>query len=227
MLLLARPATLDQSLSPLKLLRRHFVRLLAAAALLVLALLSFQVALVPTGSMETTVLVGDDILVFRLLDAPRIPGTSLHLPRLRTPRRGTLVSFVAPGTHGVVYLKRVVAVAGDVVEFRAGRLYVNGIRAVETYAPRSTRIPDLAPRRIAPGELFVLGDNRDLSEDSRDFGPIGVSRVVGRPLAVVWSARARTRDLLNAQGEVRLGFYWSVLLHPIESIRWSRTAKLL
>jgi signal peptidase I len=208
-------------------LRRHRVRLLAAAACLLLALLSFEIALVPTGSMERTVLVGDNILVFKLLDAPRIPGTSLRLPRFRSPRRGALVSFLAPGRKGSVYLKRVVGTAGDVVEFRAGRLYVNGVRANESYAPRSTRIPEFGPQRLRRGELFVLGDNRDLSEDSRDFGPISTDSVVGTPLAVVWSTRARTPDLLDAGGHVRLAFYWSALLHPVASTRWSRIGRLL
>lgn len=211
----------------MKRFRRHFVRLLAAAVCIVLALLSFEIALVPTGSMETTVLVGDNILVFKLLDAPRIPGTSLRLPRLRTPRRGSLVSFLAPGTHASVYLKRVVATSGDMVEFRGGRLYINGVEEIEAYAPRSTRIPDVAPRRLGPGELFVLGDNRDHSEDSRDFGPISTDAVVGTPLAVVWSTRARTPDLLDTRGHIRLGFYWTALLHPIESTRWSRIGRLL
>lgn len=190
-------------------------------------LLAFRVALVPTGSMENTILVGDHVLVFKLFDGPELPFSHLRLPRLRTPKRGDLVSFLAPATHGIVFLKRVVAVGGDTVAMRDGRLYVNGAPVVESYAPRAEREPNVAPRRLSPGELFVLGDNRDLSDDSRDFGPVPVSAVIGRPVAVVWSARARTRDLLDAQGDIRLAFYWTVLRHPIERIRWSRAGKLL
>jgi signal peptidase I len=188
---------------------------------------AFEVALVPTGSMERTVLIGDHILVFKLFDAPRLPGTSMRLPRLRSPQRGALVSFNAPGKSGAVFLKRVEGVAGDTVEMRDGMLFLNGVARWETYAPRSHRLPNLPPRLLGPGELFVLGDNRDFSEDSRDFGPIQVNSVVGTPVAVLWSARARTRDLLDGQGNVRMGFYWTAVRHIFATTRWSRTGKLL
>lgn len=206
---------------------RKIVRCIAAVLCLGFLLLAFEIALVPTGSMENTILVGDHVLVFKLLDSPEIPGLHLRLPRLRSPQREDLVSFLSPTPSHAVYLKRVVAVAGDSVEMRNGRLYVNGIAVVESYAPRSRREPTLVPRCLRRGEIFVLGDNRDNSEDSRDFGPIPVSAVIGRPVAVVWSARARTPDLLNTRGDVRLAFYWSVLRHPVGSVRWWRTGMLL
>ena len=206
---------------------RHFVRVAAALSCLAFLLLTFEIALVPTGSMEKTVLVGDNVLVFELLDGPRIPWTHLRLPRLRSPRRGELVSFLSPAPAHTVYLKRVVAVARDTVEIRDGSLFVNGAREVEPYAPRSKRVSTMAPRCLRSGEIFVLGDNRDQSEDSRDFGPVPVESVIGSPLAVVWSTRARTPDLLDSRGDVRLGFYWTSLRHPFASTRWSRIGKLL
>jgi signal peptidase I len=211
----------------LKVSRSRLARLFGALACCYFLLIAFEIALVPTRSMETTVLVGDHILVFKLFDAPRMPGTSMHLPRLRAPHRGALVSFLAPDATNTVYLKRIVAVAGDTVEMRGGIFYLNGNATRETYARRSTHVPDLSPRRLKDGELFVLGDNRDLSEDSRDFGPIAVASVVGTPTAVLWSARARTRDLLDAQGNVRVTFYWTAVRHLLASTRWSRTGKLL
>jgi signal peptidase I len=206
--------------------RVHLVRALALLFVAVL-LLSFEIALVPTASMERTVLVGDNVLVFKLLDGPRIPGTSIRLPRLHAPHRGSLVSFVPAAHPTSVFLKRVVALPDDTVEMRGGLLYVNGAVVSESYAPRSSRIPNVASRRLRAGEIFVLGDNRNLSEDSRDFGPIAADSIVGRPIAVVWSSRARTPDLLDNRGNVRLGFYVSAVLHPIESFRWSRIGRLL
>lgn len=172
-------------------------------------------------------LIGDHILVFKLFDAPLLPGTAIHLPRLRSPRRGALVSFRAPGAPATIFLKRVEGVAGDTVEMREGALFVNGVARRESYAPRSHRLPNLPPRLLGADELFVLGDNRDFSEDSRDFGPIKVSAVVGTPVVVLWSARARTRDLLDGQGNVRMGFYWTAVRHIFATTRWSRTGKLL
>lgn len=172
-------------------------------------------------------MVGDNVLVFKLLDAPRIPWSHLRLPRLHSPHRGELVSFLAPERSDLVFLKRVVAIAGDTVEMRNGTLFVNGSRVVESYAPRSNRVPTVAPIQVPAGEVFVLGDNRDQSEDSRDFGPVPVSTVIGSPVAVVWSTRARTADLLDTRGNIRLTYYWEVLLHPVASTRWSRIGTLL
>lgn len=211
----------------MKPLVRKIARILAACLAIAFLFVGFEVALVPTASMESTVLVGDEVLVFKLFDSPRIPGTSLHLPRLRVPRRGSLVSFASPTKMDSVFLKRVVAIPGDTVEMRNGFLYVNGAPVFESYAPRSTRIPTLPAQRLRSGELFVLGDNRNQSEDSRDFGPVPTSSVVGQPVAVVWSSRARTDDLLDVRGNIRLGFYWSALLHPFASTRWSRIGTLL
>lgn len=172
-------------------------------------------------------MVGDDVLVFKLLDGLHVPGTSVRLPRLRKIHRGLLVSFLAPTPARSVYLKRVVAVAGDTVEFRDGVLYVNGIKVIESYAPRSSRLPVIAPQQLRAGEIFVVGDNRDLSEDSRDFGPVSVDAVIGEPVAVLWSTSARTPDLLDSGGGIKFSFYWSALRHPVASTRWSRIGKLL
>jgi signal peptidase I len=126
------------------------------------------------GSMEPTLRGGDRVLVDKRAydDAP--------------PRRGELVAFDAPGGDGVL-LKRVVAVAGDTVGIEDGLLVVDGRRPREPYADqKSIDSVYFGPVKVRPGTVFVLGDNRANSEDSRDFGGVPVDDVIGRARTRIW-----------------------------------------
>lgn len=170
---------------------------------------AFQIVVIPTISMERTVLVGDHLLIDRFAYAPEIPFTHIRLPRLKKVERGEVVSFHPPGRSGEVYLKRVVAVGGDLVEVRGAALYVDG-RIIEPHAGEK------AVSRVVPaGELYVLGDNRDRSEDSRYFGTVPESNVIGEPVMVLWSFAAPTRVWLKSATA-------AYLHHPIARLRWDR-----
>lgn len=200
---------------------------LAALASVLGASLAFEVALVPTASMRGTVLPGDHLLVFKLLDAPVLPGLGVRLPRLRTPRRGELISFASPRDPSQVLLKRVIAVAGDTIEMRDHVLYRNGVAMAEPYASASHVWRTLPLRTVPPGELWLMGDNRDQSEDSREFGPVAVSAVEGHPVLVLWSYAAAPSDWLDGEGRVRLQEYWSAARHLLSGTRWRRVARLV
>lgn len=127
---------------------------------------------IPSGSMEPTLMVGDRVLV---------------TPRAPTPiKRGEVIVFrsLVPGDE--VLIKRVVAVAGDTVEVHGGALYVNGVRQRESYLRDSVTEGVFPSTTVQPGYLFVLGDNRTNSDDSRIFGQVATSAVVGRAYAVWW-----------------------------------------
>jgi signal peptidase I len=186
-----------------------------------LAFAFFGIALIPTPSMESTVLVGDHLLVAKFLDAPRLPLTNYRLPRIASPRRGEVVSFHPPHAAELVFMKRVVAIAGDSVEIRQGVLYVNGKAVPESYAAPHAPI-SVRPVTVPEGHIFVLGDNRDNSEDSRYWGTVSIDAVVGRPQLVVWSVRGKTSDWLTENGSVRPQFYWTAAQHLIASTRWAR-----
>lgn len=191
-----------------------------------IAATAFEVALVPTASMENTVLVGDHVLVVKLPYAPKLPLLDARLPRWGRAKRGELVSF----THkrsGLTYLKRVVAIGGDTVEIREGRLLVNGAPLAEEYVSSSRLWRTMQEQRIKPGELFVLGDNRDNSEDSRYWGTVPESAVVGEPAMVLWSFRAPTSEWLDNAGHVRPAAYFDVATHLFTRTRWLRTATKL
>lgn len=100
--------------------------------------------------------------------------------RLRPPRRGDVIVFVCPADPGALYIKRVIAVGGETVAGRGGAIYVDGRPLAEPWRVRPAHGGDFAARRVAPHALFVLGDNRDDSTDSRDFGDVPQGAVVAR-----------------------------------------------
>jgi signal peptidase I len=189
-------------------------------------------AMVPTASMEGTVLVGDHLLMLKLPYGPQIPFTDLHLPRLRVPKAGEIVAFRSPVAPPEIYLKRVIAVAGDTVAIRRGKLYVNSVPVPDEYAHvrpnrRSTWQENIAPRLIPAGQLFVMGDNRDNSEDSRYWGTIPVASVVGEPLVIFWSYDAPTSAWLDPSPMHQALLYASAAGHVLTHTRWRRTGLLL
>jgi signal peptidase I len=126
---------------------------------------------IPSESMEPTLRPGDQALVDKLAGAPRF---------------GDLVAFHAPRS-GDILLKRVVGVAGDTVGIEDGVLVVDGRRIHERYAdPKAIDSVYFGPVKVRPGTVFVMGDNRANSEDSRAFGAVSTDRIIGRAVARVW-----------------------------------------
>jgi signal peptidase I len=164
---------------------------------------------IPSASMEKTLLVGDFLLVNKLVYGPIVPFTDVHLPALREPKRGDILVFKYPLDKSLDFVKRCVAVGGDTVEMRDKVLYVNGARMDEGYAqyidPRvqtvlhrnrdrgiqPNRFPlprdNFGPIVVPPGKFFVLGDNRDNSRDSRYWGFVDRGLIEGTPLFVYFS----------------------------------------
>ena len=170
---------------------------------------------IPTSSMEGTLLVGDFLFVNKALFGAEIPGTEARLPAIRDPERGDVVVFQPPHDRGRVYVKRLVGVPGDTLEMRQKTLFLNGLPREEGYVRYLDQRGDaihpgmkwqseyLSPTRsmgryipsrdnwgplVVPfGKFFVLGDNRDNSEDSRYWGFIDRDDIRGRPWMVYLS----------------------------------------
>jgi signal peptidase I len=156
--------------------RRALAGLLALAVLAVVALRLFVLEpfRIPSESMAPTLRSGDQVLVDK------------RAYRGGAPHRGDLAVFHAPRT-GEILLKRVVAVGGDTVGIEDGVLVVDGRRPREPYAdPDAIDSVYFGPVRVRRGTVFVLGDNRANSEDSRDFGAVPTSRLIGRVRARIW-----------------------------------------
>jgi signal peptidase I len=151
---------------------------LTVAAAFVLALLIQQFLVkpfyVPSVSMEPTILVGDRVLAERL---------SI---RFSPPKRGQVVVFRSPRNEGEDLIKRVVALEGDTVEVRDGRLYINGEAPEEPYL-KEPAIEGAFRRTMVPkGSFFAMGDNRNNSGDSRLFGPVPYDRILGKAFLIYW-----------------------------------------
>jgi signal peptidase I len=151
---------------------------------------------VPSGSMEPTVHVGDHIVVSKAAYGLRLPMTDRYVVRFAGPARGDVVvlepqgdaapSAVDADVVGAVLLKRVVAVEGDLVEVRDGRVRIDGRDAPEaTISLAAGGGPDLGPVRVPTGKVLVLGDNRGNSRDGRAFGWVDRAQVLGRAVRVI------------------------------------------
>jgi signal peptidase I len=151
---------------------------------------------IPSSSMEPTLRPGDTVVV-----TPYVAGSR--------PVRGDVVVFRSPSNNGEMVVKRIVAEAGDLVESRDGKVFVRGHALAEPYASGSTAA--IAPQIIPGNSFYVLGDNRTNSYDSRLWGSIAGTAIVGRARLILWSgsiappasASARTPSVESAPG-VRL-----------------------
>jgi len=159
-----------------------------------------QAFFIPSGSMENTLLIGDRVLVTKFLY------------RFTEPKYKDVVVFVSPfgGTNpetdeGLVgnflrdaaeglglrssetdFIKRVIATEGQTVEVKEGAVFVNDRKLTEPYIHDQTPMPKFGPVTVAKDKVFVMGDNRGNSQDSRVFGPIPQSTIVGRAFILIW-----------------------------------------
>lgn len=192
---------------------------------------------IPTSSMEGTLLVGDFLLVNKAVYGAEIPGTGIRLPALDDPEHGDVVVFTPPHEPRKNYVKRLVGLPGDTLEMREKSLVINGRTVDEPYAryidPRGdARHPNMrwqashliagpgdyhpsrdtwGPLVVPSGSYFVLGDNRDNSEDSRYWGFVPREAIRGRPWFVYYSFDPGSDE----------GPSW------LRAVRWARVGHLI
>jgi len=196
---------------------------------------------IPSGSMEDTLLVGDFLLANKFIYGSRvpIPFTDIHLPALREPKPGDIVIFKYPKNTKVNYIKRCVAVEGQTVEIRNKVLYVDGKRVTDPplakYTNPGARSPGREPRdnfgpyKVPKGHLFMMGDNRDNSADSRYWGSLPRELVLGKAMLIHWSwapdpnaPMITRRDLLSIPKNIGYN-----ILHFPNRVRWSRLVSVI
>lgn len=182
--------------------QRSIIREYVEAALWALALTMFlrafviQAFRIPSESMRDTLLVGDFLFVNKFEYGPKIPFTQIRLPGLRQPRPGDVIVFQYPDDPSKDFIKRCVAVPGQTVEIKSKDLWRDGKKISEPYvihtdattrAPGSDNRDHFGPITVKPQELFMMGDNRDNSNDSRYWGTLDMDLVKGRAMFLYWS----------------------------------------
>jgi signal peptidase I len=206
----------------------EYTRAIGLAVLLALVIrqLVIQAFRIPTGSMERTLLVGDFLFVNKFLYGAKTPERIrlfghtlvrdlpvLKLPALRQPRQGDIIVFEYPQDRDLDYIKRCVAVAGDTVQVRDGLLYVNGERYESNFGDRDGdhscvqdwRSPEacFGPYVVPEGDIFMMGDNRYNSADSRYWGALPVDLIKGKAMFIYWSwDKTKMRPRFSRIGDI-------------------------
>ena len=204
--------------------REYFESILIAVILALFArTFVVQAFKIPTGSMEPNLLIGDHLLVNKFIFAPTVSGIEDALLPKRDIRRGDIVVFKYPEDPERDFIKRVIGLPGDTIELRNKKVYVTGDALDEPYVhylypPSETgegKPWDLretfGPVTVPQDQFFMMGDNRDNSQDSRFWGFLPRSYVKGRALVIYWSFD----EAAGADGNFFSRIRWNRLLNQI------------
>ncbi|HLJ88680.1 MAG TPA: signal peptidase I [Candidatus Angelobacter sp.] len=211
---------------------------------------------IPSRSMERTLLVGDHVFVDRLTPALRSGYLGPLMP-YRDVKRGDIVVFISPEERGLYVVKRIIGVPGDHIHLRNGVVYLNGQAQSEPYAlhnpnsyvPYRDDFPAIGPEGVGeiapewpvvlrqhiegddlvipPDSYFGMGDNRDVSLDSRFWGFIPRQNVIGRPLFIYWSFDTPEDQYQRTSVGERVKFIVHVALNFFGQTRWKRMFRLV
>jgi signal peptidase I len=206
--------------------------IIALALAIVLRTFFVQAYKIPSASMYPTLLVGDHIIVNKLVYGLRMPDSFFgatpfaheipygrYLFEFAPIHRGNVVVFVFPEDQSKDFIKRVIGVPGDTIEVKNGIVFLNGERADDPHAhlelspgerTQNSERDYFGPFKVPPGEYFMMGDNRDRSYDSRFWGPVTRDAIEGRAMFIYWSC-ADDSSPLSCFYDVR----WSRLFHLV------------
>ena len=206
-----------------KMLRKKFFKdylePIIIAVLIALFIRAFvvQAFRIPSGSMEPTLMVGDYLIVNKFIYGIRIPYTDVKFFQFKKPQRGDIIVFIFPVDPSKDFIKRVIGTEGEKVEIIRNKIYINdkliddlwGHFVIDDF-PRSflQRMENFGPVVVPKDSLFVLGDNRDNSEDSRFWGFLNINAVLGKAIIIYFSWDRNAENLLD-------------------KVRWSRIGKLI
>lgn len=214
----------DENLTPSQKLRREIIAWfwVGLAFLLINGTIG-QARVIPSGSMENTLLIGDHLIMSRVGYDAGVPFTNWHLPLWRNPQRQQVVIFKPPfEPNAPDYVKRVIGLPGDTIDIREGSVWINGQRLAEKYTNGRTEPYELhTPYKVPENCYFVMGDNRGNSYDSRFWGCVPRKDIIGSPVIIYMSLDAPSDAWEPGQIRERFFAYVNAVLHP-GSVRWKR-----
>ena len=194
---------------------REYIEAIVIAVVIAFFIRTFviQAFKIPSGSMKPTLQIGDHLLVTKFIYGVKIPIIRKTLIPVSEPKRGDIVVFIYPEDRSKDFVKRVIGIAGDTIEIKDKKIFLNsmlykdnfGVYSDDMIIPGAAQPRDnFGPVTVPPGKIFCMGDNRDQSYDSRFWGFVDQSDVLGKALIIYWS--------------------WN---SDDNSVRWSRIGRLL
>ncbi len=232
----------------------EFIASIALIVVVGLYIITFnlQAFEIPSSSMEDTLLIGDHVFVDRVTLAPRTNWIQPLVP-YRQIKRGDIVVFLSPSQPGLYVVKRIIGTPGDRIHLKDNVLYVNGVRQEEPYVlhngsfnPYRDNFPNSPPDGVTPewrlelsdyvqngdvvvppNRYFGMGDNRDVSYDSRYWGFIPRENVIGRPMFIYWSFETPAGQYEKTSIADRVAFVGNVVIHFFDRTRWKRMFHLV
>ena len=228
----------------------EFIQSIASLLVTGLFIITFclQAFEIPSSSMEQTLLIGDHVFVDRVRLAPK--SNWMKIIPYRNPQHGDIIVFLSPAEPGLYVVKRVIGVPGDRIHLQDGFVYRNGQKIEEpyvirngTYSPYRDQFPAIPPDPgslspewqltlpshieggdlvVPEGSYFGMGDNRDVSLDSRFWGFIPQENIIGRPMFIYWSFETPAGQYQKTDMSDRIAFIFKVIIHLVDQTRWSR-----
>ena len=202
---------------------REYAEAIIIAVVLALFIRTFviQAFKIPSGSMLPTLQIGDHLLVNKFLYGIRVPFTGKLLVSFKDPKHGDVVVFRFPEDRKIDYIKRVIGVPGDKVEIKNKALLINGTKIDDPHGhfTSAKNLPsamspkdNFGPITVPEDKIFVMGDNRDNSYDSRFWGYVDQKDILGKAIIIYWSWDIK-KPLLS--------------LDRLTSVRWERLANII
>lgn len=213
-----------------------------------------QAFVIPTGSMEDTLLIGDHLLVDKLAYAPPGPVSRFILP-YEAVKHGDIIVFRYPVDITQTFVKRAIGVPGDHIKIVNQQIFRNGVKLNEPYVYHKNPYPDtyrdnfpgsepnsalydsakdMLQNHVTNGEIvvppdsyFAMGDNRDNSLDSRYWGFVPRENIIGKPLIIYWSYNASTENLASSSVNAMSRHFVDLAQHFFTKTRWRRTFMLI
>jgi len=218
---------------------REYFESIVIAVILAFFIRTFivQAFKIPTGSMEENLLIGDHLLVNKFVFGPTVSPIERALLPIGTVKRQDVVVFKYPEEPDRDFIKRVIGLPGETVEVREKKVYINGKPIDEPYAHflqppsapsefhevTSSELRDhYGPVTVPANQYFVMGDNRDNSQDSRYWGFLPRDYIKGKALIIYWSYEAGREDYLDEGAGATLRNVASVFVHFFTRTRWDR-----
>jgi signal peptidase I len=254
----ARPLTRGHGAPPQGLKRNAVTEWAVTIVLLLFGTTTLaQAFVIPSGSMQDTLLIGDHLLVDKLAYAPAGPIGKHFLP-YEQPKHGDIIVFRYPADQNETLVKRLIGVPGDRLRITNGVVYRNGMRLNEPYGyhkyaydPQDDNFPteccrpvkeelatvrqrEMLEQNVQNGEVmvpadgyFAMGDNRDNSSDSRYWGFVPRENIIGKPLLIYWSYKASEDELTGESAGSLLPHFVDLSEHFFTRTRWERTGQII